>query len=81
MQIVGMLGLTQSFRRTLGWALRLMFQKIERRTVPPQTQVPMRQVGCDPSTVAAHAPVRLTVSASTRAGEGLRKAVALPVAS
>ncbi len=45
MQIVGMLGATQNIRRTLGWALRLRFGKIERHTVPPSTEIPMRSVG------------------------------------
>jgi radical SAM superfamily enzyme YgiQ (UPF0313 family) len=42
MQVVGMLGLMQSFRRTSGWAVRLMFGKIERLSAPPQTAIPMR---------------------------------------
>ena len=79
MQVVGMFGLTQSVRRTLGWALRLMFGKIERQTAPPQTAIPMRHAGADPSARAAHAPVQITVSPSVRAGAGKR--VALPVAS
>jgi hypothetical protein len=40
MQMVGMVGLTQSVRRTFGWALRLMFGKIERLVVPPQRRFP-----------------------------------------
>ena len=30
MQIIGMLGVIQTARRTLGWAVRLMFGKVER---------------------------------------------------
>ena len=44
MQVVGMLGLTQSLRRTTGWAARLMFGKIERLEKPPASGVPTR--GC-----------------------------------
>jgi len=53
MQIVGMLGVIQTARRTLGWAVRLMFGRIERLTQPPTSAVPMRSVdGAMPS----HAP-------------------------
>jgi len=42
MQAVGMLGLTQTIRRTIGWGLRLMFGRIERKTEPPFSRIPMR---------------------------------------
>jgi radical SAM superfamily enzyme YgiQ (UPF0313 family) len=35
MQVIGMLGLFHTIRRTFGWALRLMFGKIERNVNPP----------------------------------------------
>jgi hypothetical protein len=66
MQMVGMIGLTQSVRRTFTWALRLMFGKIERLKEPPQTVVPMRAVAgssCGEMAVAAHAPVQVTIHA------------------
>lgn len=44
MQIVGMLGLVQSIRRTFGWAARLMFGRIERLSGPPQPVIRMRSV-------------------------------------
>ena len=44
MQIVGMLGLFHTIRRTSGWALRLMFGKIERLSAPPMSKMPMRSV-------------------------------------
>jgi radical SAM superfamily enzyme YgiQ (UPF0313 family) len=44
MQLVGMMGVTQTARRTLGWALRLMFGKIERLAAPPQSALPMRNL-------------------------------------
>jgi radical SAM superfamily enzyme YgiQ (UPF0313 family) len=85
MQMVGMVGLTQSIRRTFGWALRLAFGKIERLTVPPQTAVPMRSVVVASGSecgVPAHAPVEITIHAKrsdARAGAG--KKVSLTVAS
>ena len=53
MQVVGMLGLIQTIRRTFGWALRLMFGKIERLAEPPASPIPMRSVDGD---TASHAP-------------------------
>jgi hypothetical protein len=44
MQIVGMLGVIQTIRRTFGWALRLMFGRIERLAGPPVNVIPMRSV-------------------------------------
>jgi hypothetical protein len=86
MQMVGMVGLTQSIRRTFGWALRLMFRKIERLTVPPQTPLPMRTVagaaGADCGEVAAHAPVEITIHAKRpKSGAAAGKAVSLTVAN
>ncbi|MDQ3440095.1 MAG: radical SAM protein, partial [Planctomycetota bacterium] len=63
MQIVGMMGLIQTIRRTSGWALRLMFQKIERLTQPPGTSIPMR---APKGGEACHAPVLVTVSVPSR---------------
>lgn len=42
MQVVGMAGLIQTYRRTLRWSLRLMFAKIEHATKPPASTIPMR---------------------------------------
>jgi radical SAM superfamily enzyme YgiQ (UPF0313 family) len=62
MQMVGMIGLSQSIRRTFSWALRLMFCRIDRLSVPPQTAVPIRAVkGDEPAT---HAPVQVTIHAT-----------------
>jgi radical SAM superfamily enzyme YgiQ (UPF0313 family) len=44
MQLVGMMGLIQTIRRTVTWALRLMFGRIERLSAPPVSAVPMRSV-------------------------------------
>ncbi len=45
MQVVGMLGLSQSFRRTSGWVFRLMFGKIERLDTPPASAAPTSSCG------------------------------------
>jgi len=51
-QLLGMRGLVQTARRTLGWMFRLMLGRIERRDAPPASRVPMRDPAGDP---AAHA--------------------------
>ena len=40
-QLLGMLGNIQNIRRTLGWAFRLMFRKIQRYAEPPRSPIPM----------------------------------------
>lgn len=72
MQVVGMLGLIQNIRRTLGWGLRMMFGKIERVARPAASAVPVRDAG--PAATATHAPVRVTVR------QAPSNVVALPVA-
>lgn len=47
MQFIGMWGVTQTIRRTLGWALRLMRGPITRRTGIPASRLPMRGVAGD----------------------------------
>ena len=74
MQLVGMLGLTQSIRRTSGWALRLMFGRIERLQAPPASPIPMRS---NDGARACHEPVEVTVTVQ-RPRQG--RAVSLPVA-
>ena len=44
LQVFGMYGLAYTIRRTLGYAVRLMFCKITRRTHPPRSTIPMRSV-------------------------------------
>jgi radical SAM superfamily enzyme YgiQ (UPF0313 family) len=51
-QVLGMCGLFHTYRRTLGWALRLMFARIEHAKRPPTSQLPMRSVQ---GGVASHA--------------------------
>jgi len=61
MQIIGMLGVIQTARRTLGWAARLMVGKIERLAEPPSSNVATRS-SCQ-STGAAEL-VQLSVQAA-----------------
>lgn len=42
MQVIGMWGVSQTIRRTFGWALRLMRGDIRRRTRVPASTIPMR---------------------------------------
>lgn len=42
MQLAGMWGTLYTIRRTLGWAVRLMFGRIVRATAPPGSRIPMR---------------------------------------
>jgi radical SAM superfamily enzyme YgiQ (UPF0313 family) len=60
MQIVGMMGLTQSIRRTSGWALRLMFGKIERVGEVPASAVPTR--GCETPKETTGGLVQLSIA-------------------
>ena len=53
MQIIGMMGLVMTIARTSGWAVRLMFGRIERLTHPPVSQIPMRSIDDAP---ASHDP-------------------------
>jgi hypothetical protein len=47
-----MVGLTQNFRRTFGWMLRLATGRIQRLSQPPGGRIPMRSVD---GGVACHA--------------------------
>jgi hypothetical protein len=53
MQVIGMLGLIHTIRRTAGWMFRLMFGKIERVGRPPASRIPMRGIDGAP---ASHGP-------------------------
>ena len=71
MQLVGMFGLIQTIRSTSGWALRLMFGKIERLTEPPASAIPLHGVA---GATATHETFKPTVTIHTR------RSVPLPVA-
>jgi hypothetical protein len=49
MQGLGMLGLVQTVRRTLGWTLRLGFGRIRRCEHPPVSSIPVRHVDGQPA--------------------------------
>jgi radical SAM superfamily enzyme YgiQ (UPF0313 family) len=66
MQLVGMMGSIQTIRRTFSWALRLMFQKIERHDQPPVSPIPIRGVGGAPATHAPPVLVSLNVPSRSR---------------
>jgi hypothetical protein len=55
LQLLGMWGLTQTIRRTLGWALRLMLGKIRRGTKAPASPIPMRSAAGGPASYDAGA--------------------------
>lgn len=65
MQIVGMLGLMQTVRRTATWAVRLMFARIERLSHAPESPLPIRPpkdaTGCE-SPASALTPLRVARS-------------------
>ncbi len=44
LQGLGMQGLLLTIRRTIGWAVRLRFGKIRRKSAPPASRIPMRNV-------------------------------------
>jgi radical SAM superfamily enzyme YgiQ (UPF0313 family) len=49
MQIIGIMGLVMTIARTSGWAMRLMFGRIERHSHPPVSALPMRSVDGAPA--------------------------------
>ena len=53
MQLIGMWGLAQTFRRTIGWAFRLMRGNIHHKTAIPASRIPMRSA--DGPAPASHA--------------------------
>jgi len=70
MQVIGMWGLYQTMRRTMGWAARLMRGRIRRRRSPPSSRIPMRGAHGGP---ACHAlpgtpSASWTASSATAAG-------------
>jgi radical SAM superfamily enzyme YgiQ (UPF0313 family) len=72
MQLVGMMGLLQSFRRTIGWAVRLRFGQITRLTRHPNATIPIHS----PQGTACFRTSFDTTPAATSS-----RKVALPVAN
>ncbi len=48
MQVIGMWGAALTVRRTLGWAFRLMRGGIRRKTAPPKSAIPIRELPLSP---------------------------------
>jgi len=61
MQVVGMMGLVMTIARTSGWAVRLMFGRIERHSSPPASRIPMLGVHGIP---ASHDPTVAPIDAA-----------------
>jgi len=74
MQVVGMLGLIQTVRRTAFWAIRLMCGSIEKTTESPRSAIPMRSVSGE---TGCHAPMNITPVPLARG----RRPISLPIAS
>ncbi len=73
MQVVGMLGLIQTIRRTFTWSLRLAFGHIKRLTHPPVSAIPMHSVeGESASHAAFEGPIPVTIKKG--------RAIPLPIA-
>ncbi|MDX2199764.1 MAG: radical SAM protein [Phycisphaerae bacterium] len=80
MQFIGMWGLSQTVRRTIGWAFRMMMGgKIERRMMAPHSKLPMRSLEGGvashalpgtPQAVPANGLVQLTISKPEPAAAG-----------
>ena len=49
MQIIGMMGLVLTTVRTFGWAMRLMFGRIERCSHPPVSEILIRSIDGAPA--------------------------------
>ena len=74
MQVIGMWGLLQTLRRTLGWAVRLMRGRITRATKVPASRIPMRSADGGPASHALpespqgrYAPMNVESSVGTPA--------------
>lgn len=73
MQVIGMMGLMQTIRRTFGWALRLRRGDVTRKTEIPASKLPMRSVDgaaashALPGTPVASAPALVPMTISRRA--------------
>ena len=63
MQIIGMMGLVMTMARTSGWAMRLMFGRIELHSHPPVSEIPMRSTaaGAPASHDKTVAPIQSSV--------------------
>ena len=67
-QAFGMYGLMLTVRRTFGWAMRLCFGKIQRKSAPPASRIPLRGVN---GNSAGHALPTATVSLQAGSSGGV----------
>ena len=67
LQLVGMIGLVPTLHRTLGWTFRLMHGRIERSTVPPRSEIPMRAPDGGPASHALPGTPHSTGTAASQA--------------
>jgi hypothetical protein len=74
MQVVGMLGLARTMRRTLGWAVRLAYGKINRLTAPPACRIPVRGIA---SAAASHLNCDMPEVVAPRRGRAVRLPVSM----
>ncbi len=78
-QCLGMWGLLQTLRRTLGWTFLLRFGRIRRRSAPPMNTIPMRAP--DGGTASHALPVSPGHSLTVSAVSGPPTVRSLPVAA
>jgi len=60
-QVLGMWGLAQTTRKTMGWVMRLRFGKIKRKSAPPTNEIPMCSADGTPAghEIPAVVPLRI----------------------
>src|SRR3954463_8664759 len=80
MQMIGMLGLVRTIRRTLGWAVRLGFGRVERLMAPPACPIPVRGVGDAAASRATACGTDAGSLSSGRRGRTVPLPVSLPTA-
>ena len=66
MQIVGMIGLLHTIRRTFGWTLRLAFRKIERLTRRPHSNIPMHSIDGGTAAHEGGKPIPMPIPAAAQ---------------
>ncbi|MCO6436057.1 MAG: radical SAM protein [Phycisphaerae bacterium] len=58
-QVLGMMGLAETVKRTIGWALRLRLGRIRRKSAPPMSRVPLLSIDGTPASHALPGMVQL----------------------
>ena len=66
MQIVGMIGLLHTIRRTFGWTLRLAFRKIKRLTRRPHSNIPMHSIDGGTAAHEGGKPIPMPIPAAAQ---------------